>query len=68
MQDGMRAAYTSLIHSVAARDMERIEAMVEPNLAEAFWEFFDTLEEEEHGIEVVNEGTKSIKMEVLDFV
>ena len=66
--DGMQAAYKSLVHSVANRDMETLERIVEPNLSDAFYDFFETLEEENQDVEVIDVDSTKVDMQVLDFV
>ena len=50
------------MHSVANRDMETLERIVEPNLSDTFYDFFETLEEENQDVEVID--VDSIKMDM----
>ena len=48
--------------------MDSLESIVEPNLGDAFYDFFETLEEENQDLEIVNDESPKIDLEVLDFM
>ncbi len=39
-------SFEALVEAIAARDSSQLSSMLEPNLREAFIDFFDTLDEE----------------------
>ena len=48
--------------------MESLESIVEPNLGDAFYDFFDSLEEENKDLEIVNGDSPKIDLQILDFM
>ena len=47
LADGLRMTFELLVDSIALRDMSALDSIAEPNLSEAFYEFFESLDDEE---------------------
>ena len=61
--------FDMLHESICERDLNLLSQITEPNLREAFYDFFETLDEEDCEVQGVNVGTSSkTKIELIDFM
>lgn len=68
IKDGFKMAYEVLIKSISERDTKLLAQLCEGNLRESFNDFYETMDEENCEVELVNgKDFNDIKIELIDF-